>query len=340
LGALLRTITLALAAATTLAATGCWARVPSSFDPPPPRLDSGGLAVNDLRDREIVTLLALGDGGTGTTSQFEVGRQMARICEARDCDLAVTLGDNFYERGVSPPRDGVWDEAFVRMFEAPYQELGAVQFWAVTGNHDWYGGRDSVDTMIAYSTRSDRWRMPSYDYAIPRLPAWLTIYALDTAVLLADADIGQLERASETLCDAPGWRLVTGHHPIYSSGMHGGPGGRNPRAAAALLPLLERCDVDIYLAGHEHHQEHLRTGDLHHIIQGAAGRVRSVAAAGANRAAQSLFTGARFGFAILEITRQEIAVDFYGYPPGDPAAFGLLYRARITSRRPATATPR
>lgn len=337
---LLRTAGLATVAVAALAATACWARVPSSFDPAPPRLDEAGLAINDLRDRDTVTLLALGDSGTGSASQFEVGRQMARICEARDCDLAVMLGDNFYERGVSPPRDGAWDDAFVRKFEAPYRELGAVQFWAVTGNHDWYGGRDSVDTMIAYSTRSDRWRMPSYDYAVPRLPAWLTIYALDTVVLLAEADIGQLERASATLCEAPGWRIVTGHHPIYSSGMHGGSAGRNPRAAAQLLPLFGECDVDLYLAGHEHHQEHLRTGDLHHIIQGAAGRVRSVNAAGANRAAQSLFTGARFGFAILAITRQEITVDFYGYPPGNPAAFGLLHHARITSRRPAAAAPR
>jgi hypothetical protein len=337
-----RIVRRATVAAWTLAVAalaGCWARVPASFDPPPPRLDLAALEVHDLRDRDRVVVVVLGDGGTGSSAQFEVGRRMASVCAARGCDLALLLGDNFYERGVRPPRNGVWDEAFIRKFEAPYEQLG-VQFWAVAGNHDWHGGRDSVDTEIAYSARSSRWRMPAYDYAVPALPPWLDIYALDTVVLLSGVDIGQRQRARVALCDAPGWRVLAGHHPIYSSGHHAGPGGENAAAREALLPLIEECDVDVYLAGHEHHQEHLRAGNLHQIVQGAAGRLRDVELRGAKTPADQLFAASLYGFALLEFRREQMSIEFFGYPAGSPQGFGSIYRTVIRSRRPAAAAPR
>jgi hypothetical protein len=261
---------------------------------------------------------------------------MARTCAARGCDLALMLGDNFYPRGVAPRPPGSWDEAFVRKFEAPYEQLVGLQFWAIAGNHDWHGGRDSVDTEVAYSLRSERWRMPAYDYVVPALPAWVTIYALDTVVLLQGVGIGQLERGRRALCDARGWRILMGHAPVYSSGPHGGTSGSNTAARAALLPLLRDCDVDLYLSGHEHHQEHLVAGELHQLVQGAAARVRSVTARSAGPATQR-FVASRYGFALLEISPLTVEIEFFGYPPGVPDAFGSIYRATILNRRGAAA---
>jgi len=327
-----------------LSLPACWARVPAAFEPPPPRLTLDTLAAHDLRadrrTRDRVVVLVFGDSGSGSKDQYEVGRRMAEACAAHHCDLALMLGDNFYNSGVNPPRDGVWDEAFERKFEEPYAQLTGLQFWAVAGNHDWHGGRDSVDTEVAYSQHSERWRMPAYDYAVPDLPDWLHIYALDTVVLLADVDIGQRERARAALCGAPGWRIVMGHHPIYSTGHHAGPSGENAAARDALLPLFDQCDVDLYLSGHEHHQEHLQAGDLHQIVEGAAGKLRSVDARVTITPARQLFGAARFGFAILEISPEAIEVEFFGYPEGNPQAYGSIYRATIPARSPATADRR
>ena len=70
-------------------------------------------------------------------------------------------------------------------FEVPYERFGRLDFWMVPGNHDW-ARPGLVDTEVRYSDRSERWRMLSHDYPIPRLPDWIHIYALDTNKLHHD----------------------------------------------------------------------------------------------------------------------------------------------------------
>jgi hypothetical protein len=98
--------------------------------------------------------------------------------------------------------------------------------------------------------------------------------------------------------------------------------------------------VDVYMSGHEHHQEHLRAGDLHQIVQGAAASLRPIEPRGPQIPAQQLFAAARYGFALLEISAGAINVEFFGYPEGSPHAFGSIYRATIPSRRSAAGDPR
>ena len=148
--------------------------------------------------------------------------------------------------------------------------------WAVAGNHDWYKGRDSIDTQVAYSEHSERWRMLGYDYAVPHLPEWLHIYGLDTVIIDNGVQMGQLDRANAALCDATGWKILFGHHAVFTSGHHANRNGVVPRVEQALVPLIETCGVDLLLSGHDHHQEHLIADGFHQIIQGAAGKLRSV----------------------------------------------------------------
>ena len=293
---------------------------------------------DDHSKKDEIVILVFGDSGSGSNDQRAVGLRMAEVCETAQCDLALMLGDNFYNRGVRRPENGVWDETFERKFEEPYRDVGQVQFWAVAGNHDWYRGRESVDTEVAYSLHSERWRMPAYDYAIPGLPEWLQIYAIDTTVLDKGVRIGQLERAEAQLCRAPGWRILMGHHAVYSSGQHGGADGVMSSMAAALRPLIRDCGVQVYLSGHDHHQEHLTAQRFEQIIQGAAGKLRAVATRAARNTAEQRFAAEQYGFAIVAFTRDTVAMTFYGYPPGSPERFGVIYdvtleRAAI-DRRP------
>ena len=110
-----------------------------------------------------------------------------------------------------------------------------------------------------------------------------------------------------------------------------------PRAGAlrsgdALLPLMSDCEIDLYLSGHEHHQENLQAGSLHQIVQGAAGKLRGVATRASITPARQLFSAARPGCAILEVNRDAIDMEFFGYPEGNPRAFGSIYRTTIPSR--------
>ena len=64
------------------------------------------------------------------------------------------------------------------------------------------------------------------------------------------------------------WKIVYGHHPIWSDGHH----GDDRRLVAKLLPILEKHHVDLYVCGHEHElQAHARNG-MYFLIAGGGGK--------------------------------------------------------------------
>ncbi len=321
--------------ATAFAVSGCGARVPQTFDPSPPRLalETGDIEVADHTDDDEVVILLFGDSGTGSDDQAEVGRLMIETCRDAGCDLALTFGDNIYRRGVRAPNDDGWDPAFINKFEEPYEGFGRFDIWMVAGNHDWFRGRESVDTEILYTRQSERWRMLSYDYEVPRLPDWLHVYALDTTIIDNGVEIGQIDRAEAALCGAEGWRILMGHHAIFTSGRHANGDGEIPSIKRALLPVIGRCDVQLYLAGHDHHQEHIVADGFDQIIQGAAGGTRNVGDRSADDDGTQLFRGRKFGFGVLRVRRDSIDVTFYGYAPGNPEGFDVIYEATIDRGR-------
>lgn len=280
---------------------------------------------DDHRAKDRLRFLLFGDSGTGEPDQYRVGRRMAEECASRGgCDFALMLGDNFYGNGVKPPfvRDGrlVLDRRFTERFEAPYEPLGPLEFWAVAGNHDW--SSTSVDAEIAYTRHSSRWRMPARDYAIPLLPDWIRIYGLDTTMLTQSRKRDQIERAKSALCGGGGWRLLMGHHPVYSSGWHGNSKGEYPKMIDPLLaPLIEACGIHLYLSGHDHHQEHLQAPAFDQIVQGAGGQLRDVQRIKQRPAGiEQLAAESLFGFALVEATPAHLEIRFFGYGRNHPYA--------------------
>jgi hypothetical protein len=274
---------------------------------------------------------------------------MAQVCHERrpgaGCDFAVAPGDLIYDNGVS----GVADDRFRKRFEEPFQPLGNLPFWSVPGNHDWHRS-GSVQAEIDYTARSERWRMPFFHFAVPGLPAWLHLYGVDTAVIddlkrAAGADRAalealrgkQIEAARGALCGKPGWRLLFGHHPVYSSGQHGRddpPAGVAPMMREALEPLIRDCRVQVYLAGHDHMQEHLRVDSpaYHQVIQGAGSEVRDNEAPFTAAGVKSEFLARKYGFALVTATAQRMKVEFFGFASGGGPAPGervLLYGVDI-----------
>ena len=90
--------------------------------------------------------------------------------------------------------------------------------------------------------------------------------------------------------------------------------------------------------GHDHHQEHLTAQRVEQIIEGAAGKLRAVATRDARNTAHQRFAAEQYGFALMAFTRDTATKTFYGYPPGNPERFGVIYdvnleRAAIDRRR-------
>jgi hypothetical protein len=96
-------------------------------------LAAAGAAAQELKlpnKGGTVKFALIGDTGTGSRAQSEVGAQMAAFRKTFPFTFVVMVGDNMY--GSQAPRD------FVAKFEAPYKELlaGGVKFFAALGNHD------------------------------------------------------------------------------------------------------------------------------------------------------------------------------------------------------------
>jgi tartrate-resistant acid phosphatase type 5 len=289
-------------------------------------------AAPDLTGRDEVTFLILGDPGRGNDHQYRVGRLMRDACAKRTsagrCDFALITGDLIYNNGVS----GVDDPRFASKFERPFEPLGDLPFWVVPGNHDWHRA-GSVQAQIDYTAKSPRWRMPANHYAVPSLPGWLHIYGLDTTVIedtrhsahregrLAETR-KQLEAAKQDLCGKPGWRVLLGHHPVYSSGQHArsrGPRGQSPEMAEHLLGgVIQPCAVQVYFAGHDHHQEHVRAAGFDQFVQGSAAEVRRDIVRVALPDVQTVFAEPLYGFALATATPRSMRIELYGYRDREP----------------------
>jgi len=97
------------------------------------------------------------------------------------------------------------------------------------------------------------------------------------------------------------WKIVVGHHPLYSGGMHGG----SPLLRATVEPLFARHGVAAYINGHDHDLQHIFAGGIHYLTSGAGAQARPVAAIEGTRFAQS-----RLGFMTATLTSEAMDLRF------------------------------
>jgi len=249
-----------------------------------------------------VTFVALGDMGNGSSAQTDVAHAMWRVCQREGCDFVLGLGDNLYPNSVS----SVHDPAFQDKFEQPYARFQGLDFWMILGNHDWRHLLTGAQAQIAYTLQSDRWRLPYVHYAIPFLPAWLHIYGVDTSLLEAVVGVPQLHAAQAALCGQPGWRLLFGHYPTRSTGAEGHSASWLVRDT--LEHLIRTCHIQVYFAGHDHHQAHLDLGGYQEIIEGAGGGALTPVRVGGS---QQRFARATHGFAWVRVTAERLTIRLY-----------------------------
>jgi tartrate-resistant acid phosphatase type 5 len=79
----------------------------------------------------------LGDWGINSKGQHEVCEAMDEYASKIDFNFIISLGDNFYLRGV----DSVEDILFQKVYENVYNKkkhLQKLKWWVILGNHDWY----------------------------------------------------------------------------------------------------------------------------------------------------------------------------------------------------------
>lgn len=218
-----------------------------------------------------IHIVAFGDFGSGNKHQRITAEAMQKRNREVAFDLGITVGDNFYRCGVR----GTSDEKWKLRWEDMYTPLG-LPFFASLGNHD-YGHpfvicplfRSSPDAEVAYTRQSTSWRMPARYYTFIAGP--VRFIAIDTEGWSTE-QLRWIERVLKDSQDEPGvrWRIVYGHHPMYSSGHHANE-RRIGVLREAFVPLFQKYHVDLYIAGHDHGLERLEYEGLNLLISGGGG---------------------------------------------------------------------
>jgi len=263
----------------------------------------------------VLNFAIIGDWGRqGRPDQRQVARQMGIACRQAAAAFVVAVGDNFYERGVASLEDDHWQRSFEQVYDAPSLQ---VPWYVILGNHDYVG---KCQPQLDYGKTHPRWIMPAryytQSYQVDRATA-LDCFFIDTCPFIAEyqanpefagelagQDVGrQLTWLEQSLAGSKAsWKLVFGHHPIYSSGL---AHGNQPEIIQHILPLLQKYKVQAYFAGHDHDLEHLKVGDLDLIVSGAGSEFRPVKVP-----ATSPFSRAVSGFALASVQADSMRVRF------------------------------
>ncbi|NWF84432.1 MAG: metallophosphoesterase [Bryobacteraceae bacterium] len=229
----------------------------------------GGRDLGQVAAGSTVRAVVIGDfGETGEDSgQEAVAKAIRGVHETKRFHIGLTVGDNFYPSGVKDAADPHWKSEFHEKYDA----LG-IRFFATLGNHDYRGNAQAqVDYTNAPGNRT--WQMPARYYTFAAGP--VRFFALDTD----EGTIGLFQskpwsdEQSKWLEDqlarhaAARWKVVYGHHPIFSDGHH----GDEKRLKKKLLPVLQAHKVDVYLAGHDHDMQHFEQGGIQFFVVGGGG---------------------------------------------------------------------
>ena len=250
---------------------------------------SADLLRNPVAGQPLLRFVSVADTGTGAVGQYAVAAAMARYHQLNPYNLVLLAGDNIYNNGEM--------EKIGAVFERPYQALlqQGVKFQAVLGNHDIR--TDNGDLQVRYPG----FNMLGRYYTFRR--GDVQFFALDTN---HNADWNaQLPWLEQELSrsDAP-WKIVFGHHQIYSSAHY----GVNHAFIKTLTPLFKKYGVQLYINGHDHVYE--RTKPINgttYLICGAGGGTRSV-----GRSEWTAYSAERLSFAAYEVYRDRILVSGIG----------------------------
>lgn len=255
----------------------------SLADTQPTHLESEDLSSTALADPTYnLHFIALGDWGrNGEYLQTEVAKQMGQWAASHPNNFVISVGDNFYPKGVVSEHDPLFNFSFENVYTAHSLQC---DWYPILGNHD-YGSEP--DAQIRYSKVSRRWNMPSRYYSkevsLGANNGKVLFVFIDTQPIVYDMKDQepqkQLEWIKQTLKQASPdvkWKVVVGHHPHYTVG----PRIKNYdtlEIRKALSTILEENKVDIYLTGHEHSLQHIKPeGHTHLFISGAGSELTPV----------------------------------------------------------------
>jgi Calcineurin-like phosphoesterase len=199
-----------------------------------------------------VRFAVMGDTGTGSEKQYQVGNVMLRAREAFPFEFVLMMGDNLYS--------GESAQDYKTKFEDVYRKLldDKVKFYATLGNHDESNQRFYENFNM---NGSEYYRFKKGNVAF---------YSLNSNYM----DKRQLKWLEDELAkDNSEWKICFFHHPLYSSG---GKHGSDVDLREIVEPLFLKYGVNAVFSGHDHFYERIKPQKgIYYFVSGAGGRLRS-----------------------------------------------------------------
>ncbi|UPR02957.1 metallophosphatase [Chloropicon primus] len=299
-----------------------------------------GLYTSAVAESQYTTkFMVVGDfGREGKDHQSDVALQMALVGEIFKPHFIVSTGDNFYPSGLKVENDPQVMRTFSSVYAYPSLK---VPWYAVLGNHDYGDGSDKHDMRTSPSLQSsefmqvldERWICcGGRDFVSERVnftdDGLLELFFVDTSPYVheyykepwasvsggildekekVEAKRGELDLAIE-MSIAP-WKIVVGHHPVRSNGMH----GDTPELLSVFPDLLNKYKVDFYLNGHEHDLQDISepgNPSLRYITSGAGSRTRIESGYGHN---EKNYFSFKSGFVTIALSKKRARVQFWHY---------------------------
>ncbi len=199
-----------------------------------------------------VRFAVIGDTGSGTEQQRDVGAMMAQYRVAYPFEFVLMMGDNLY--GGEAPKD------FEKKFSEPYKALldNKVKFYASLGNHD-----------LALQVNYANFNMNGKEYYRFK-KGNVAFYALNSNYM----DKKQVQWLEDELSkDTAEWKVCFFHHPPYSSAKKH---GSDSQLREVVEPIFLKYGVNVVLTGHDHVYERLKPQKgVYYFVSGAGGKLRT-----------------------------------------------------------------
>lgn len=249
-------------------------------------VESNAIAASLPPSPLLLRFVSVADTGTGASGQYAVARAMWNYYQKNPYPLVVLAGDNIYNNGEM--------EKIQAVFEKPYASLLAkgVKFQACLGNHD-----------IRTQNGDPQVRYPGFNMQGKRFYTFrhnlVQFFALDTnSNANWKQQLAWLEQ--ELKQSSALWKVVFGHHQIYSSGHY----GVNQPFIETLVPLFKRYGVQLYINGHDHNYERTRSiQGTTYMTTGAGAGTRSV-----GRSEWTAYAAEELSFAAYEVYRDRLLI--------------------------------
>ena len=205
-------------------------------------------------------------------NQQSLAKIMDQVGVVINPEFIISTGDNFYPDGVKSDVDPRWKETFEEVYSGPNLQR---RWYVVLGNHD-HGG--NVKGEIDYDKKKEngRWYLPANYYSeVMTTPdgALVKFIFIDTTPIIKGSDVPQLSwLARELAGNGYDWKVVVGHHPLYSGNYRT---GEQRKLKNSIEQLLIENNVDAYLCGHDHNLQYLKKDKINYFVSGAGSEIYS-----------------------------------------------------------------